>query len=185
MRLELEDSGERKPAVLLNEDFEKTFDSVWIDGLLFKLQNIALTGKMLCIIHVFRSNRLSFIKIGNYHSNKFPIQIASPQGSALSPTSFILFINDFIDAYPNRFKFVNDTNLIVTTDDNLQLANQTEAAADDIKRLCDKWKMAVNGSKSEIVFFNYNSNDRFGIALKIDISKVNHEVCRSNHSQKT
>ena len=76
MQLELEDiQRNKKPAVLLNLDLEKAFDSVWIDGLLYKLQNIGITGNLLSIIQAFLSNRLSFIKIGKYHSNNFPIHI--------------------------------------------------------------------------------------------------------------
>ena len=127
---------------------------------------------MLSIIQAFLSNRLSFIKIGNYHSNSFPIHIGLPQGSVLLPTLFILFNNDFIDEYPIRFKFADDTALILTADDILQLANRTQAAADNIKRWCDKWRLAVNGSKTEIVLFNYNSKDPFEIALNSDICKV-------------
>ena len=173
MQLELEDvQRNKKPAALLNIDVEKAFDSVWIDGLLYKLQNSGITGYLLNIIQAFLSNRLSFIKIGNYRSNDSPIHIGLPQGSVLSPTIFILFINDFIDTYPTRIKFADNTALILTADDNLQLANRTQAAADDIKRCCDKWSMAVNGSKTEIVLFNYNSNDPFEIALNSDICKV-------------
>ena len=137
-----------------------------------KLQNSGITGCLLSIIHAFLSNRLSIIKIGNHRSNDFPVHIGLPQGSVLSPTLFILFINDFIDTYPIRFNFADDRTLILTADDNLQLTNRTQAAADDIKRWCDKWRMAVNGSKTEIVLFNYNSNDPFEIALNSDICKV-------------
>ena len=173
MQLELEDiQRNKKPAVLLNIELEKAFDSVRIDGLFYKLQNIGITGNLLSIIQAFLSNRLSFIKIGNYHSNTFPIHNGLPQGSVLSPTLFILFINDFVDEYRIRFKFVDDTALILNVDDILQLANRTQAAANNIKRWCDKWHMAVNGSKTEIVLFNYNSKDPFEIALKSDICKV-------------
>ena len=105
MRLELEDiKRNKKPAVLLNIDLEKAFDSVWIDGLLYKHQNIEITGNLLSILQAFLSNRLSFIKIGNYHSNNFPIHIGLPQGSVFWPTLFILFINDFINEYSNSIK---------------------------------------------------------------------------------
>ena len=173
MQLELEDiQRNKKPAVLLNIDLEKAFEIVWIDGLLYKLQNIGITGNLLSIIQAFLSNKLSFIKIGNYHSNNFPIHIGLPQESALSPTLVILFNNDFIVECPIRFKFLDDTALILTADDIERLANRTQAAADNIKRWCDKWRMAVNGSKTEIVFFNYNSKDPFEIALNSHICKV-------------
>ena len=129
-------------------------------------------NNLLSSIWAFLSNRSSFIKIGNYHSNNFPIHIGLPQGSVLSPTLFVLFIKDFIDEYPIQFKFADDTAVILTADDILQLPNRTQAAADNIKRWCDKWRMAVNRSKTEIVLFNYNSKDPFEIALKSDICKV-------------
>ena len=113
MILELVDiQRNKKPAVLLNIYLENAFDSVWIDGLLYNLQNIGITGSLLSVIQAFLSNRLSFIKIGNYHSNNFPIHIGLPQGSVLSPTLLNLFINDFIHEYPIRFKFADDTALI-------------------------------------------------------------------------
>ena len=52
------------------------------------------------------------------------------------------------------------------------LQNRTQAAAGDMKRWCDKWRMAVNGSKTEIGFLNYNSNNPFEIALNFDICKA-------------
>ena len=126
---------------------------------------------MLSIIQASLSKRLSFIKIGNYHSNNFPIHIGVPQGSVISPTLFVLFINDFIDAHPIRFNFAVDTALNLTADDILQIATRTQATTDDKKRWCDKWRMAVNGPKTEVVLFNYNINDPSEITLTSDICK--------------
>ena len=36
----------RLPTALLKIDFEKAFDSVWVDGLLFKLLEHNISGKM-------------------------------------------------------------------------------------------------------------------------------------------
>ena len=139
MQLELEDvQRNKKPAVLLNIDLEKAFDSVCVDGFSYKLQNIGITGKFLSNLQVFLINRLSIIKIGNYHSNNFPIHIGLLLGSVLSPTLFNLFIKNFIHAYPIRLKFADDTALNLTAGDNLQLANQTQATADGLKLWCGK-----------------------------------------------
>ena len=120
----------------------------------------------------FSSNRLSFINNGNNHSNNFPILIGLAQGSVLSPTFFIRSMKYFIVEYSIRFKFADDTALILTADGTLQLANRKQAAADDMKQWCNKWRMAVKGFKPEIVLFNYNSNDPLEIALNSDICKV-------------
>ena len=116
-QLELEDfQRNKKPAVFLNIDLQKAFDIFWRDGFLYKLQNIGITRTLHSIIQALFSNRLSFLKIGNYHSNNSPIHIGLPQGSLISPTLFILFINDFIDAYPFRIKFADDTALSLADD---------------------------------------------------------------------
>ena len=110
MHIEFEDiQRNKKPAVLLNMDLEKAFDSVWIDGLLYKLQNIGIAGRLLGIIQAFLSN----------------VQIIFHKVWKLS------------------------FHLILTADDILQLANQTQASADDLKRWWDRWRMAINGSKTE------------------------------------
>ena len=83
-QLELENfQRNKKPAVLLKVDLEKDFDSAWIDGLLYKLQNIGLTRHLLSTIQVFLNHRLLFINIGNYQPNKFPIYVVLPASKAL------------------------------------------------------------------------------------------------------
>ena len=89
---------------------------------------------MPSLIQTFLSNRLTFKKIGNYHSNNVPIPFGLSKGSVISPTLFILFTKDFIEAYPIRFKFADDTALILTVDDIPQIAKRTQAAAYNKKR---------------------------------------------------
>ena len=111
------------------------------------------------ILH--KDRKLSFKQFSDSHR-------LTARQCTLANIIHFFFINDFIDEDPIRFKFADDTALILTADDILQLANQMHAAADNIKRWCDKWRMAVNGSKTEIVLSNYNSKDPVEIALKSD-----------------
>ena len=52
----------RLPTVLLNIDLEKAFDSVWVDGLLFKLLEHNISGKMYQIMKLFLKTRVASIE---------------------------------------------------------------------------------------------------------------------------
>ena len=104
----------RLPTALLNIDLEKAFYSVWVDGLLFKLLEHNISGKMYLIIKPFLKTRVASLELSGYQSPKFQIDIGVPQGSVLSPLFFIIFLNDFLSNQGQKFKFANDSSLIAT-----------------------------------------------------------------------
>ena len=104
----------RLPTALLNIDLEKAFDSVWVDGLLFKLLEHNISGKMYQIIKSFLKTRVASIELNGYKPPKFQIDIGVPQGSVLSPLLFIIFLNDFLSNQAQKFKFADDSSLIAT-----------------------------------------------------------------------
>ena len=173
LQLEVEEVLQsKKAAALLNIDLEKAFDSVWNHGLMVKLHEAGISGKLYKIIVTFLRCRQSFIKIGNYNSNLFSIETGLPQGSVLSPTLFILFINDFIGSICPRFKFADDSALIVRAEDPTELGRLLQEAATTVQKWCNKWRMVVNGSKTEIIIFNSPKNQNPSIILNNEICKV-------------
>ena len=97
----------KTPTALLNIDLEKAFDSVWIDGLLYKLKHYKINGKMFCILRTFLKNREAFIELSDFRSSMFKIDIGVPQGSVLSP----LF--DFLSEEPCHYKFADDSAILI------------------------------------------------------------------------
>ena len=79
----------KRPTALLNIDLEKAFDSIWVQGLLYKLESVNLPHRLLCIISSFLSNRKAFIDINGHYTELFDINVGLPQGSVLSPLLFI------------------------------------------------------------------------------------------------
>ena len=73
----------RLPTALLNIDLEKALDSVWVDGLLFKLLEHNISSKMNQIIKSFLKTRVASIELNGYQSPKFQIDIGVPQGRVL------------------------------------------------------------------------------------------------------
>ena len=71
-------------------DLEKAFDLVWKDGILFKLQQLGLSGNIYKWISDFLSHRTIQVRIGNTLSNSYTLQNGSPR-AALSVLYYFLF----------------------------------------------------------------------------------------------
>ena len=113
LHLNLEHSRITKtPTALLNIDFEKAFDSVWIDGLLYKLRHYQVNGKMFSILRTFLKNREAIIELSNKLSfTAFKKDIGVPHGSVLSPLLLVIVLNDFLSGAPCHYKFADDVPL--------------------------------------------------------------------------
>lgn len=83
--------------VLVYFDIEKAYDSMWREGLLIKLHNMGIGGRMYNWILDFLSNRTFCVKVGDDVSNDFNIVNGIPQGSAISPILFNIMINDIFE----------------------------------------------------------------------------------------
>ena len=71
-------------------DLQKAFDSIWHKGLLYKLVECGITGRILLTLQDFLMNRYIKIKVNQYISPAQRCPIGLPQGSVLSPFLFIL-----------------------------------------------------------------------------------------------
>ena len=75
----------KQKGAVISIDFEKAFDSVWINGLLSKLHQSGGKGKLLELIADFLKNRHLSIQMGNKNSEFFCTKIVLPQGNVISP----------------------------------------------------------------------------------------------------
>ena len=77
----------------LFRDASKAFDTVWRDGMLDRLWDIGVRGKLWRIIRNLYQGSRSRVVVNGHRSDFFPIDQGVAQGDPLSPTLYAIFEN--------------------------------------------------------------------------------------------
>jgi hypothetical protein len=83
-------------------DLSKAFDKVWKEGLLLKLLTAGVTGHMFNWVKSFLNHRTARVKLEGSLSHAVKIREGVPQGGVISPTLFVIFINDITLGIPRH-----------------------------------------------------------------------------------
>ena len=83
-------------------DFTKAFDSVWHDGLFYKLQNIGINGNILELIRNIYKKTTCAVKIDDQITDFFSYSKGVRQGCPLSTLLFNLYVNDIFQMINNN-----------------------------------------------------------------------------------
>ena len=78
-------------------DLKNAFDKVNKTALLIKIYKAGLRGRMANFIKNFLKDRTFQVRCGNTYSPTFNQDHGLPQGSVISPTLFLIMINDLIE----------------------------------------------------------------------------------------
>ena len=93
-------------------DISKAFDMVWHENLLLKLETYGFNSDTIRWIRSFLNNRQISVVVDGFSSAPKLINAGVPQGSVLSPTLFLLYINDLLEQTINKINsYADDTNL--------------------------------------------------------------------------
>lgn len=135
-------------------DIEKAFDSVWHNGLIYKMINLNFPSFLCKIIQSFVSNRRFIVHVNGSVSNVINFHAGVPQGSVLGPVLYNLYTSDF----PHLFQceaaiYADDTAIISSHEFSLNIETNLKNAIEVLQNYYTKWKIKLNAEKTQAIFF--------------------------------
>jgi hypothetical protein len=160
-------------------DFQKAFDFVDRELLLYKLLLDNVNGKFYQVIKCIYDSTLASIRINRNYTNWFNINFGVRQGDALSTTLFAIYINDLA-------KEINDLNCGIGINDSAvsclfyadDIVLISDSAANLQKQIqcvynwCNNWKMSINVEKTKVVHFRPKRKSMSTFDFKIGNSDI-------------
>ena len=146
---------EEKSTTAIFVDLKQAYDRVWRKGLLLKMQRAGIHGKMYAWIKNFLTGRLIQTQVNKEMSSKKTLEEGLPQGSALSCTLFLLFINDLPEVLKHEKALYADDLALWHTYKNP--GTSAFLLNEDLQRLqnyCTKWKLKINTTKTVYTIFS-------------------------------
>lgn len=136
-------------------DVEKAFDSMWHNGLIFKLLKFNLPFHIIKIIKNFLSDRYFTVSFGSASSEQRAIPAGVPQGSVLGPILYNIFSADIPDISPCQFAaYADDLGIFYTHELSQNILTELQCSLNTLEDYYSKWKVKINPSKSQAIFFS-------------------------------
>ena len=137
-------------------DFNKAYDMLWREGLLYKISNLNIDGNMYNWIKDFLTGRTFQVKVGNSISEKFNLENGTPQGSVISPLLFLLMINDFPQTIENvqNAIFADDCSIWKSGRDVNKIIKSLQTNLGKISSWCELWGFSLSKEKTIAVIFS-------------------------------
>ena len=144
--------GKSTGMVLL--DIKAAFDSVWHNGLIYKLKRLDFPMELIKIIQSFLQNRSFNVYLGATCSQQINITAGCPQGSCLSPILYNIFTAD-IPIFTNCITsiFADDTSILSSDIYSARIISNLQSALIGLSNYFQKWKIVINPEKTQAIYF--------------------------------
>ena len=144
-------------------DYAKAYNKVWRDGLLYKMNQLGIPLRFIWYVRNFLSGRKTQVAVNNKKCDPFYLNEGLPQGSAISPLLFLIFINDIdadLDIHTIASLFADDTAIWTQGErDKEKTAQKMQIEVQKIEAWAEKWKMSLNADKTRAMIFSTSGAD--------------------------
>jgi hypothetical protein len=151
-------------AILLEADARKAIGVVFVDiknafpsanhiVLLKKLSHYGIKRSLHKWFFSYLTNRHMYVEIAGLRSQTKPITKGVPQGSALGPLLFLIYINDIVNSLScSTTLFADDMELHVTGDNTLDVTNKLNHELEHLKEFMKTNRLELNVRKTVCMF---------------------------------
>lgn len=135
-------------------DLKAAYDTVWVDGLLHKLMDMAPCKIVLNLIKSMLGPRLIKVMLGAKESRFKMVKNGLPQGSVLAPLLFNAYTSDLPATRAEKFVYADDLALAYQ---GKKFQEGEDMLTNDLHVLgayYKKWRLCPNPSKTEVTAFH-------------------------------
>ena len=159
-------------------DVESAFDSVWHDGILYRLIENETPSWIVKWTDSFLTDRKVKVLYKNAISEEFSPKAGVPQGGVLSPLLFIIYVQR-PNAYPSTaLQFADDLEVSNASRRPKMCTRSLQKSLDNLSDWCDKWKIMLNPSKTVFMMIS-----RQRLKKEPTISLKNQRIKRSKQAE--
>lgn len=142
-------------------DIEKAFDSIWHNGLIYKLHGMQFPTYLIRLLKSFLTDRTFFVEVDGFRSSLKSIPAGVPQGSVLSPILYSLYTSDFKPPRGNDVAFYADDSAFISHGKvSNAIVKRMQKSLDSASKYFSKWKIKINESKSQAIMFPFNKSPK-------------------------
>ena len=138
-------------------DISKAFDKVIHSTLLFKLDQLGVTGSVYNLLQSYLSGRSQFVRLGDFRSDHLHTNCGVSQGSVLGPLLFLVYVNDIGTNVKSSVSLsADDTILICSFENHSALHTMLSNDLRQLEMWSDLWSVTVNAAKSKVLAITNN-----------------------------
>jgi hypothetical protein len=147
-------------------DLSKAFDTVWINGLLYKLKHFYnFNGKLYNWLISFLKKRINRVVYNNCYTKWTLHDLGLPQGGPLSAILFIIYINDIelLTKFIQQIIYADDNTIwskFNNNNNNIKIENILQNECDNFIEYCNTWKLIINFDKCESMILNRSNKTK-------------------------
>lgn len=169
--------NKRTPTIACTLDIEKAYDTVWINGLIYKMHNLFGFEAHLCsFILNYLSDRSFQVIVNNKLSASHQIVAGVPQGGVLSAFLYIIFVSDLpappVSTNPvRRLQFADDILVYIAAKQLQTGQDRLNNYINTIEEHLTKWRIKINPLKAEAVVFK-GTNKQHGVHVNKNYKNI-------------
>ena len=162
-------------------DFKKAFDSVWHEGMFYRLLEYGIGGKIYKLIKSLYTKSICAVKLNNHKTKPFDYQRGVRQGCILSPILFNLFLNELplalFEKKTDPFILPNGTSLnCLLYADDLVLISKSKFGLENCLKILEsfnqKWLLDLNYQKTKILVFQNSGRKPKNVTFYINKKEI-------------